>query len=144
MAAVHGKDAHLQIDNAAGSLANVSDYADDISMPQELSADETTTFANTGEKTYISGLADAKVSCSGKFDPTIDTHMGALYAAFIAGTVTTASFEYGPAGNANGKPKRSGELIMTSYEVSSKTSDVVEWKAEFQVTGAVTRGTYSG
>lgn len=138
---VHGKNAYFQLDNAAGSLVDLSAYCDDIGFPQEVSADETTTFGSA-DKTYIVGLGDAKLSVSGKFDATLDAHMQGVIAALKAGTNASSSFVFGPEGSATGKVKYSGESIVTSYEVSEKVSDVVEFKAELQITGAVTRGTF--
>ena len=138
---VHGKNAYLQLDNSAGTLVDLSAYCGDIGFPQEVSADETTTFGSS-DKTYIVGLGDAKLSFSGKFDATLDAHMQGVIAAQQAGTLTTASGVFGPAGSASGKVKYTFETIVTSYEVSEKVSDVVEFKAELQVTGAVTRTTF--
>lgn len=143
MAFVHGKNTAFKLDNAAGSLTDISAYTEDVQAPMELDASEVTTFGSGGNKQYIAGLAGSKITLTGKWDPTLDTHLGELYAAFIAGTVATASFEYGPEGSGNAKPKRSGEVILTSFEVSSKVGDPNDWKAELQVTGAVTRGTFS-
>jgi hypothetical protein len=38
--------------------------------------------------------------------------------------------------------KYTGEAILTSYSISNPVADVVTFSADFQVTGAVTRGTY--
>ena len=57
--------------------------------------------------------------------------------------VETLSFEYGPEGSASGRIKYTGECIMTSYEVSAAVGDAVQASADFQVTGAITRGTWS-
>ena len=84
---------------------------------------------------------DAKLSFSGKFDATLDAH-ARRHRRIKAGTLTTASGVFGPAGSASGKVKHTFETIVTSYEVSEKVSDVVEFKAELQVTGAVTRTTF--
>lgn len=143
MAAIHGKTTHIELDSGAGTLVDLSEWADDISFPQELSADEVTGFKSTDKK-FVTGLGEAKISMGGKLDTSLDAHMGPLIAALKAGTLASASFAYGPGGNANGKLKYSGEAILTNYEVSQKVSDVGEWKAELQITGAVTRGTFSG
>lgn len=138
---VHGKNGYLQLDNSSDSLVDLSAYCDDISFPQEVSADETTTFGAT-DKSYIVGLGDAKLSFSGKLDATLDSHMQGVIAALKAGTLTTASGVFGPAGSASGKIKYTFESIVTSYEVSEKVSDVAEFKAELQITGTVTRTTF--
>ena len=142
MAFSHGKGASIKVDNAAGSLTDITSYSTEVSFPTEVEAAETTVFGN-GNKQYIPGLGDATVSVSGPFDPTVNTLFTALRAAIIAGTVLSSSVEYGPAGTGSGAPKKTCEAILTSYEVTSSVGDPNEWSAEFQVTGAVTEGTFS-
>ena len=142
MAFVHGKNAHFELDAAGGSLVDLSAYTNDITFPKELSADETTVFGQA-DKTYIVGLGDSKLSVSGLFDPTLDAHMAAVIAAHKAGSLLTASVIYGPQGDASGQIKYTMEAIVTSYEVSEKVTDVIGWKADLQVTGTVTRGTFA-
>jgi predicted secreted protein len=133
----HGKSTVFKVDNAAGSLTAISDTLTDVSFPQTVETAETTSFGSSA-KTYIVGLSDSTVSVSGNFDATVDAHL-----AGILGQAATVSFEYGPEGSTNGQVKYTGEAIMTSYEKSGAVGDVVTYSAEFQVTGVVTRGTYS-
>ena len=132
----HGKSTSFKVDNAAGTLTNISDTLTDVSFPQTIETAETTSFGSSA-KTYIVGLSDSTVSVSGNFDATVDAHL-----AGILGQAATLSFEYGPEGTTNGLTKYTGECIMTSYEKSGAVGDVVTYSAEFQVTGAVTRGTF--
>lgn len=141
MAFSHGKNTVVQVDNAAGTLTAITAYTNESSWPQEIDATETTVFGQ-GNKTYIVGLADSKFSCGGLLDPALDTIMTAVRAALISGSVVTSTVEYSPAGTASGSPKYTAEGILTSYEVSSGVGDADEWKAEYQITGAVTRTTY--
>ena len=136
MAFVHGKSAVFKLDNSSGSLVDYSTYLDDISFPRSIETAETTTFGSSA-KSYITGLTDATVSLSGKFDATAD---GTL--AGVVGLAATLSFEYGPAGDTGGFVKYEGEAIMTSYEVSATVGDVVTATVELQVTGAITRTTW--
>ena len=142
MAFRHGKNAVLKLDNSSGSLVDLSAYLDEISMPRSIETGETTTYG-TSAKTYITGLSDATISLSGKFDSTADAHFSGILSALLAGTIDSVSFEYGKEGSASGRVKYSGEALLTSYEVSSPVADVVTFSAELQVTGAVTRGTWS-
>jgi hypothetical protein len=139
MAFVHGKNAYFELDNAAGSSVDLTAYVNDITFPKEVSADETTVFG-LADKTYIVGLGDSKLSISGLLDPTLDTHLAAVVAAMKA--QASATFIFGPQGSTSGQIKYTGEAIVTSYEVSEKVSEVVGWKADLQVTGAVTRTTF--
>jgi predicted secreted protein len=133
----HGKSTVFKVDNAAGTLTDISNTLTDVSFPQSVETAETTSFGSSA-KTYIVGLSDSTVSVSGNFDATVDTHLAA-----ILGQAATVSFEYGPEGSTNGQVKYTGEAILTSYEKSGAVGDVVTYSAELQVTGAVTRGTYS-
>lgn len=143
MAFSHGKGAAFRLDDSAGSLTDISTYLDEVGFPQSVETGETTTFQSTGgAKTYVVGLRDATVSLSGKFDPTVDALIEADIANLSAGSISSVSWEYGPAGSASGAIKYTGEALITSYEVSAPVGDVVTFSCELQVTGAVTRGTY--
>jgi hypothetical protein len=133
---VHGKSAVFKLDNAAGTLTDISNVAEEVSLPRSIETAETTTFGSSA-KSYITGLTDSTVSVSGKFDATVDAHLSA-----ILGQAATLSFEYGPAGSTSGNIKYTGECIATSYEVSASVGDALTFSIELQVTGAVTRATY--
>jgi predicted secreted protein len=136
MAFGHGKSAVFKVDNSAGTLTDLSAYINEASFPREVETAETTTFGSSA-KSYITGLTDATISISGLFDSAADAVL-----AGITGQSATVSFEYGPLGSTASMIKFSGECILTSYEVSSPVGDVVTFSADFQVTGAITRGTW--
>lgn len=133
----HGKATVFKVDNSGGTLTDISNVLTDVSFPQTVETAETSSFGSSA-KTYVVGLSDATVSVSGNFDATVDAHLSG-----ILGQAASVSFEYGPEGLATGDAKYTGECILTSYEKSGAVGDVVTFSAEFQVTGAVTRGTYS-
>ena len=133
----HGKSTVFKVDNNAGSLTDISNTLTDVSFPQSVDTAETSAFGASA-KAYIVGLTDATLSVSGNFDATVDAHLAA-----IVGKADSVSFEYGPEGSTAGYVKYTGEALMTSYEKSGAIGDVVSYSAEFQVTGAITRGTYS-
>ena len=132
----HGKSTSLKVDNSGGSLTDISNTLTDVSFPRSVDTAETSAFGDSA-KTYIVGLSDATVSVSGNYDATVDAHL-----AGVLGQAATLSFEYGPEGSTSTFVKYTGECILTSYEKSGAIGDVVTYSAEFQVTGAVTRGTY--
>ena len=136
MAFVHGKSAVFKLDDSGGTLRDLSAYLEEVSMPRSIETAETTTFGSSA-KSYITGLTDATISLTGKFDATADG-----YLAGVVGNAATLSFEYGPAGSTGGLIKYSGECIMTSYEVGATVGDAVTASVELQVTGAITRGTW--
>jgi predicted secreted protein len=138
----HGKSARFELDNAAGTLVELSDVIEDISFSQSLETAETTTMGNSA-KTYITGLSDATISVSGKFDATIDAQINAVQAGLSNGTIASSSWTYransGTVGAGN--PEYQGEALITSYEVSASVGDVVTFSLELQVTGAILRDT---
>ena len=133
MAFVHGKNSVFKLDNAAGSLQDLSSYCDSVDFPQTTETAEVTTFGDSS-KAYIVGLKDSTISVSGSWDATIDAQLDALVAA--------GTFEFGPAGSGAGEVKYTGECILTSYSGASTVGDKVTFSAEFQVTGDVTRTTF--
>jgi predicted secreted protein len=133
---VHGKNAQFVL---AGT--NLSDTLNEISMPREIETAETTAFG-TQDKTYITGLSDSTVSLSGMFDATKDAAINVVITNLKSGSISSASFRYGPAGSAGGAVQFEGNALITSYELSSPVGDVVTYSLELQVTGGVTQGTY--
>ena len=130
----HGKSTDFAIDDTGGTSRNISDTLTDVSFPQTIDTAETTAFGSSN-KSYIVGLKDTTISVSGIWDATVD--------GYLSGTEPASrSFIFGPAGTTGGNVKYTGEAIMTNYSQSNPVGDVVTFSADFQVTGAVTRGTY--
>jgi len=132
----HGKSTVFKVDNNAGTLTDISNTLTDVSFPQSVDTAETSAFGASA-KSYVVGLSDATLSVSGNFDETVDAHIAA-----IVGKTDSVSFEYGPEGSTVTFVKYTGEALLTSYEKSGAIGDVVTYSAEFQVTGAITRGAY--
>jgi hypothetical protein len=132
----HGKNASFKVDNSGGSLTNISDTLNSVTFPREIETLETTSFGSS-TRSYVVGFSDATISIEGSFDATVDAHL-----AGILGQEASVSFEYGPEGTTSGQVKYTGEAFMTSYETSAGVGDIVTYSAEFQVTGAITRGTF--
>lgn len=133
----HGKSTVFKVDNSGGTLTDISNTLTDVSFPQSVDTAETSAFGSSA-KTYVVGLTDATISVSGMFDATVDAHLNG-----ILGQAATVSFEYGPEGSTSPNVKYTGECILTSYEKSGAIGDMVSYSAEFQVSGAVSRGTYA-
>lgn len=141
MAFNHSKLTVFKVDNSAGSIQDISAYCNMVDFPQELDEVETTTFGATS-RTYLPGFADCKVKIGGNWDPTLETTLGGVYAAFRAGTLTSVSVEYGPAGSTSGYVKKTAEAVMLSYGLKNDIKGVTEWDAELHITGAVTVTTW--
>ena len=136
MAFTHGKDSVFKLDNASGSLTDISSFVNNVDFPETADVSETTTLG-ADNKTYIAGLKDATISLAGLWDATADAIFGA-----VVGQSATLSYEYSPVGTASGKIKYTGEAILTSYAISSPVGEAVGYSADLQVSGAVTRGTH--
>jgi hypothetical protein len=128
-------------DSAGTTLRNLTTYITDVEFPRTVDVAETTTKGQTA-KTYVQGHTDATITVNGRYDSTATTGPDVVLAGLV-GDAGTVGFEFGPEGNANGATKYSGEAILTGYSISSPLADVVGFTAEFQITGAVTKGTFS-
>ena len=136
MAFVHGKDSVFKLDNASGSLTDISAFVNNVDFPETADVAETSVLG-ASNKTYLVGLKDATIGLTGFFDATADAIFGA-----VIGQSATLSFEYSPEVTASGKIKYTGECILTNYALSSPVGDVVAYSGDLQVSGAVTRGTH--
>ena len=132
----HGKNTVFKLDNALGSLTDVSNVLNSVSFPRETEILETTSFGSS-YRTYVVGFQNATISIEGSYDATVDAHL-----AGVLGQDATLSFEYGPEGATAGNTKYTGEAYLTSYETSGGVGDIVSFSAELQVSGAVTRAAY--
>lgn len=135
MTASHGSKAVFKIGTAAAPavVGDMSQYGNSVGLSMNRDSAEVTTFA-LGSKQYIPGLKDATVPFEGPYDGASDQIMWDLY---NQGTIV--DFEYHPAGVGVGLPIFSGQMFVTSYEVSSAVSDANATSGEFQVTGDVAR-----
>lgn len=131
MAEVHGKNAVFKVTDSGSTLRDLSGYINTDGLAREADTPEVTTHGNSSKR-YIPGLFDGTISIEGPWDLTLD--------GYLAGILNLErTFEYYPAGNSTGKPKYSGSLILTSYEVEAPMDDAVSFSGEFQLTGDVTR-----
>lgn len=138
---IHSKLSVIKIDNAAGSLTDISAYTNSVQLPQELEEVDVTTFGQTSRQ-FIAGFAMATLTLGGNWDRTFDGIMAGLYAAYRAGTVVSSTFEYGPEGQDTGDVRYTGEAVMLTWEKGSELEDQVTWSAEFRVSGTITVNTY--
>jgi hypothetical protein len=128
-----GKSAVFKIDDTSGTERNISDVLNSVDFPETTDTAEVTAFG-ASSRSYIVSLESATISISGMYDATVD--------GYLKGGPEPASraFEYQPTGTAT-ESKYTGSCILTNYSLSSPVGDVVTFSADFQVTGAVTRGT---
>lgn len=110
-----------------------ADFNRDVDVP------ESTVFGQD-DRTYIPGLRGATLSISGFWDSTSTTGVDEILDE-VATKSTTSTFIFGPQGDTTGDLVYTGECLMTSYSISAAVDGIVNFTADFQVTGAVTRDT---
>ncbi len=135
MSFYHGKTAKFFIDNAAGTLTDISTGMNDASLPQAADTVEVTGFTDTA-KQYVMGLKSANGSISGSFSSAVDTVLSG-----IVGSTDTKSFEYYPFSTVAGSIEKKGECFVTAYDVKSAVSGAVTYSASIIVSGGVTSTT---
>lgn len=134
MAFKHGKSAQIFINDSGSTEREFTSYANSVTWSRDVDTAESSTFGDD-DKTYVVGLKDASFSMEGRFDVTADGYLDGLMGG------TARAYKYFPQGSAAGLPYYSGSAILTSYETSSDLGDTVNFSAEFQNSGAPTRGT---
>jgi hypothetical protein len=136
-----GTVSFVMLDNVAGSLTNLSSYADNFAWPQSVETVDVSVFG-TAAKAFINGLTDGDtVTMSGPLDATLHTHLTAVKAAQSAGS-STMTVTWGPGGSVSGQPKISAETWVTQYAPATAVGGRMEYSATLQVTGAVTNATW--
>ncbi len=136
-----GKDSHILMDGVAGSLVNISAYADQVSFPQPVDNLDVSIFG-TAAKQFIPGMTDGgEIQVSGPLDVALGTFVTGLKAAQAAGS-SSSTFTYSPAGSVSGQLKQTAEVYISSFDVSSSVGGRVEFSASLQVTGSVTNTTW--
>lgn len=137
MSFVHGKGAYIKV-----STTDLTPFSNEVGMPRDIETADTSHFG-TQSKTYITGMDDSTISISGLWDAALDTAIQTMLSGLLSGSVLSVPVEYGPAGNATGKPKFTLDSIITSYEVSASAGDVVSFSLQLQRTGPTTTGVFS-
>lgn len=136
-----GTVSFVLVDNVAGTPTNLSPYADNFGWPQTVQTLDVSTFG-TSAKSFIVGLTDGDtIPMSGPLDVTLHSHLTNIKAGQAAGSSTT-TVTWGPGGSVSGQPKISSEAWLSAYQVQTGVGGRMEYTASWQVTGAVTNGTW--
>lgn len=132
--ATHGKAAAIWVTDSGGTSRDLTSYARNTTLPRSVDTAEASTFGDD-DKVYVSGLRDATLSMEGIHDITVDGYLTGLLGG------TPRAWKFFPEGSATGNVYFEGSALLTSYEPNADLGDVVGWSAEFQCSGAITRGT---
>lgn len=136
MPVVTGKSAKFSLDNAAGSLQDLSGYCQEVNMTFDIQVHDTSVFG-VGSRSKIVGIKDGKFSVKFFADPTLMANLVGIF-----GLATSSSFTYGPEGSTSGMRRYTGECWLTSFPVNANVNDVESVDAQFEITGAVTMDVY--
>lgn len=136
----HGKDQYLAIDDTGAILRNLSTFIDNADFDRSVDlADATTVGAES--KTFLPGLDGAGLEVSGKYDDTAVSGPDVVLAALFVAKLPV-DFEFGPFGNAVGKPKYSGLCYVERYRISAPLEGVIKFSVTLRVNGAPARGAF--
>ena len=136
MAFRSGTTAALYISTAAGSVSNVSPYADSTSADQSVNQLDVSVFGQQAQA-FLNGQSNGNISISGPLDAPMHTIISGLVSSG-----STASWIYGPGGSVASQPRMAGSLNVSSYNVSAAASGRVEYSATLQITGTIANGTF--
>jgi hypothetical protein len=137
---VAGKGAVVQLDNAAGSLTDISAFVESLDFSTEIETYLTTTLGSNSQSRVV-GLKDGNFSVTFVYDrtggvPTIYNHITGIY-----GAAASKSFDIRPEGSTSGYPKITGECNLKSFSLPIAVGDKLSITAQFEMTGDVTFGT---
>lgn len=125
------KDMLIKLDNAAGSLTDITSYLSSASIRSVQDTIEDTAMADE-EKSYLFGIAGASVPLAGMVNTTTDGILGPLIGNR---TTATKTFQYTAY---SGRVYR-GEILITSVEYSGSTNSLQTFSAEGVFDGVMTR-----
>jgi len=130
MAKVHGKGQYLKIGTSVASGSSSS-----IDWEDSGAVSDTTSMGDDSE-TGIPGIGSGSFTATGWYDDgTAD--------ALLAMANTQQTVEYGPEGNASGKPKLSAPFLITSVRTGGSVRDTMALTITGTRVGDVTTGTFT-
>jgi len=133
MAAVHGKDGHFTYNSV-----NLSPFGTEFTLTIEGDTAETTTFGDAA-KEYVRGQYGWTISASGIWDGASGAVDATLGPDVLVTTARAVIVRQNSAAKSANNPEWTGSVFLTSYETNPTIGDAVQWSAEFQGTGALTR-----
>ena len=140
---MHGKNTVFKLDDLAGTLRDISPDCTSVSFQQSQEVADSTGFGPLGgSHSSEIGLNTHTLDVSGHVTTVTSATSAAAVIPALRNNSSTSSFEYGPDGSATGKLKKSGECLLTSYSEEYSIDAIPTFSANFQVSGAVTVGTY--
>lgn len=134
MATPHGRNAVFKLDDASGSLTDITTHLSSVDDDMSHEAAEATGLGDKG-MVRVAGLDDGAIDFEGYLHPTILALLGAAFSQ-------VKSFEWSPNGTGTGNTKFSGECIVNSLDIEIEFDKVVTFSGGAEVDDDYTRGTH--
>ena len=133
MTKVHGKNAVLFLDDAAGTCRNMTADLTNISLTRSKSLSETTTFGDGSAQREVDGIRDAGIDVSGIFNTTADvTAIVGMLDQMYSGSLWTRA-QYLPAGSITGCPVYTASMALSNYAIAEPTDGVTTVQFSLQL-----------
>lgn len=130
----------FKLDNAAGSLVDLSQYSPKGSISKTRDQLNSDTFDGSISHSFTPGLRDgSEFTIDFLYHATAFAHLKAVDELTTGASQT---YEYGPEGSTAGFPKLTGECFLKSFNLDSAVGNIVTMNATFVQTGAQTWGTF--
>ena len=134
----HGKRSYVGIRVTGDpTYTDVSSYFTDSNIPENREEHDTTTYGPTDDKTFQGGNRDRTFDGSGFWNATVEAALRPFVDA------ESIDIQWGPAGNASGKPSVSGVGFVTKFETPTSANDVTKFSFSARLSGGVTRAAVS-
>lgn len=134
MAKKHGKTTNVKVNSV-----DISVHTRNTEWKHTGDTHDVTTYKEDDTDTakeYIAGLTDGTVTISGVYDTDVTTGPAKVLEPLLGGAAVP--FAYAVEGIGTGKPLRSCNVIVSSYNETSPVADLVTWTSDLQITGMVT------
>lgn len=138
--AVAGHKLVFKLDNAAGSLTDLSQYIPKGGLGVSQETYDTTTCDGSASRGFMLGLKGGdEFTMEFLYHNTLEGILSAIYALT---TGVSQTYEYGPEGSTATFPKYTGECFLKSYNLENAVGGPATMNATFQMTGAQSRTTF--
>jgi len=138
-----GKDLHFAIEDAAGTSRVLTGLTSVTGLPGETEHYDATAVGDAGRK-HVAGLENVTITIEGWYDNTASTGSQVVLSglANIRNTDAEKAIVFGPTGNTGGMEKFTATVKMKTLEYPAALGDLIKFRCDLLVQGAVTHGTF--
>lgn len=134
MSKKHGKTTNVKV-----NAIDISVHTRNTEWKHTGDTHDITTYKEDDEDTakeYLSGLTDGTATISGVYDTDATNGPRVVLESLLGGAAV--AFAYAVEGIGTGKPLRTCNVLVSSYNETSPVADLVTWTSDLQITGMVT------